>query len=76
MRPEGIRALWNARPFQPFRICPTDGKAYDIPPHDFVMVARTIIDIGVARNSANGIHDQIVRISPLHIVRVENLQAV
>jgi len=59
----------------PFRICLTDGKAYDVPHRDFVMIARTVIDIGVASNPAGGIYDQIVRVSPLHIVRIENLQA-
>jgi hypothetical protein len=75
MRPEDIRELRDAQPFVPFRICLTDGKAYDVPHRDFVMIARTVIDIGVARNPAGGIYDQIVRVLPLHIVRIENLQA-
>jgi hypothetical protein len=50
-------------------------EQYDVPHRDFVMIARTVIDIGVSRISDPGIYDQIVRISPLHIVRVENLQA-
>jgi len=75
MRPEDIRELRDAQPFVPFRICLTDGKAYDVPHRDFVMIARTVIDIGIASNPAGGIYDQIVRVSPLHIVRIENLQA-
>ena len=75
MRPEAIRELRDAQPFVPFRICLTDGKSYDVPHRDFVMVARTVIDIGIAADAASGIYDQIVRVSPLHIVRVENLQA-
>jgi hypothetical protein len=39
------------------------------------MIARNIIDVGIATNPAAGIYDQIVRILPLHIVRIENLQA-
>ena len=42
---------------------------------DFVMVAKTVIDIGIASNPGSGIYDQIVRVSPLHIVRIESLQA-
>jgi hypothetical protein len=38
------------------------------------MVSRSVIDIGIATNPASRIYDQIVRISPLHIVRVENLK--
>jgi hypothetical protein len=75
MRPEDIRELKDAQPFAPFRICLTDGKSYDVPHRDFVMVARNVIDIGIASSPGSGIYDQIVRISPLHIVRVENLQA-
>ena len=75
MRPEDIRELRDAHPFVPFRICLTDGKSYSVPHRDFVMIARTVIDIGVATNAGSGIYDQIVRVSPLHIVRIENLQA-
>ncbi len=75
MRPEDIRELRDAQPFAPFRICLTDGKSYDVPHRDFVMIARTVIDIGVSRRTDKGIYDEIVRISPLHIVRIENLQA-
>jgi hypothetical protein len=74
MRPEDIRELREAEPFVPFRICLTDGKSYDVPHRDFVMIARNVIDIGLARTTGEGIYDQIARISPLHIVRVENLQ--
>ncbi len=75
MRPEDIRELRDANPFVPFRICLTGGKTYDIPHRDFVMIARTVIDIGIATNPSSSVYDQIVRVSPLHIVRVENLQA-
>ena len=75
MRPEDIRELRDAQPFVPFRICLTDGKSYDVPHRDFVMIARTVIDIGIASSPSSGVYDQIVRVSPLHIVRVENLQA-
>ena len=75
MRPEDIRELKDAQPFLPFRICLADGKSYDVPHRDFVMIAKTVIDIGIARNAGSGIYDQIVRISPLHIVRIKNLQA-
>jgi hypothetical protein len=75
MRPEDIRELRDARPFAPFRICLTDGKSYEAPHRDFVMISRTVIGIGVSPQADAGIYDQIVRISPIHIVRIENLQA-
>ena len=57
------------------RICLTDGKAYDIPHRDFLMIARTVVDVGITTNPASRIYDQIVRVAPLRIVRIENLQA-
>jgi hypothetical protein len=75
MRPEDIRELLDAQPFVPFRICLTDGKSYEVPHRDFVMISRTVIDIGVSRQTDKSIYDNIVRVSPIHIVRVENLQA-
>ena len=75
MRPEDIRELRDAQPFAPFRVCLTDGKRYDVPHRDFVMIARTVIDIGVSSSPNGRIYDHITRVSPLHIVRIENLQA-
>ena len=75
MKPESIRELRDAQPFVPFRICLSDGKYYDVPHRDFLMIARDIIDVGVASDASTGIYDKIARISPLHIVRIENLQA-
>jgi hypothetical protein len=75
MRPEDLKTLRDAQPFVPFRICLTDGKSYEVPHRDFLMIARTVIDIGVASDPSGGIYDQIVRVAPLHIVRIENLKA-
>jgi hypothetical protein len=75
MKPEDIREMRDAEPFVPFRICLTDGRSYDVPHRDFLMIARNVFDVGVASKFGNGVYDQIVRIAPLHIVRVENLQA-
>ena len=75
MKPEEIREPCDANPFVPFRICLTDGNAYDVPHRDVVLVSRSVIDIGVTSNPTTRIYHQIVRTSPLHIVRIENLQA-
>jgi hypothetical protein len=75
MKPEDIKELRDAQPFVLFRICLSDGKHYDVPHRDFLMIARNIIDVGFASDVASGIYDKIVQISPLHIVRIENLQA-
>ena len=75
MRPEELRAIRDAEPFVPFRIFLTDGKSYDVPHRDFLMIARNLVDIGVPGDPGSGVYDRIVHISPLHVVRVEHLQA-
>ncbi len=75
MAPEDIWELRDAQPFVPFRICLTDGKSYDVPHREFVMISRTVIHIGVASQPNGGLYDQIIRVSPLRIVRVKSLQA-
>lgn len=74
MTPEDVEEFRDAQPFVPFRICLTDGKYYDVPRRSFLMIARHIISVGLTNNPGSGICDQI-GISPLHIVRIENLQA-
>jgi hypothetical protein len=67
-------AFMHLQPFVPSRICLTDGKSYRLPHRDFVLIARTVFDIGVSRHADHGVYNQVVRVPPLHIVRVENLQ--
>lgn len=71
MRPEDLRDLRDAEPFVPFRICLTDGKTYEVRHREFLMIGRTLIILGMASNPETGIYDQIIHISPLHIVRAE-----
>jgi hypothetical protein len=72
---EEIAKLIKAQPFVPFRICLTDGSGYDVMHPDFVLLAKSVIDVGIPSAKASPIADSIVRISPLHIVKIETLQA-
>ena len=76
MRPEDIKAVRDREPFVPFRIVFTDGKSFQIPHRDFLMISRHTLEIGVAREPGSAIPEEIVHASPLHVVRIEQMQAV
>ncbi len=69
-----IRDRMTAKPFQPFRICVSDGSAYDIENHDAAMVALNSVEIGVNRDP-NGVAERFVRCAFIRITRIEELQA-
>jgi hypothetical protein len=74
MRPEDLKALRDQQPFVPFRIVFTDGRSFDIPHRDFLMITKHTVEIALAPDAATGLPEKIVHGSPLHIVRVELLQ--
>ena len=71
---EQIRELLKTKPFRPFRLCLSDGSAYEITNHDMALVSRSAVEIGV-HPDPNGIVERFVRCAILHITRVEDLQA-
>ncbi len=75
MRLEDLKAIRDKEPFQPFRIVLTDGKGFEIPHRDFLIVTKHVIEIGLRGDIEIGIPEELVRCSPLHIVRVEPLTA-
>jgi len=76
MRPEDIKQFRDAQPFIPFRIVFTDGRTFDVPHPDHLFVARYTLEIGVDPNPTNGIPEETVHASPLHVVRIEILHPV
>ncbi len=74
MRPEDLKALRDQQPFVPFRIVFTDGRSFDIPHRDFLMITKHTLEIALAPDAETGVPEKIVHASPLHVVRVELLQ--
>ncbi len=74
MRIEEIANLLDNQPFIPFRLYLTDGSNYEIRHPEFILLTRYVIGIGILSNGHGRITDSIVRISPLHIVKIETLQ--
>ena len=71
MRAEDLRELLDVKPFVPIRLHLSDGKYYDIRHPELVLLARTVMDIGVARRVNGRVVDKIVRVALLHVVRAE-----
>ena len=71
MRPNDLLELLRLQSFQPFRICTTDNRNYDIRHPDQLIITRSKVVIGVG--GKNGVAEQIEHVSLLHVVRVEEL---
>lgn len=67
-----IRELLDAKPFQPFRICRSDGTYHDITHHDMAWVTRSTVEVGLNLD-ADGFAEYVVRCSILHITKLEDL---
>ena len=70
MRLEDIRAPIRAQPFQPIRVFVSDGSYYDVLHHDFMIVGKSQVTIGIARE-ASDFPEQNAYVDPLHITRIE-----
>ena len=70
MRPDDIRAHLHKQPFQPIRVFVSDGSSYDVVHHDFMLVSRTEVIIGLSA-SADELPDKKAYLDPVHITRIE-----
>jgi hypothetical protein len=75
MRPEDLLRLLRRKPFRPLRICTTDGGSFDVHHPEQVLVYRTRIEIGLDPEPGTGVWLRSEHVAPLHIARVEELEA-
>ncbi len=74
MRPDDILELLRAQPFEPFRICLTDGATYDIRHPDMAIVQRSRVTVAVpGPRGPDGPAERTVNCALLHITRTEAL---
>ncbi len=73
MRPEELRTLLRRRPFVPMRVHLTDGTTYDVRHPEMALLTRSTVEIGIEQEDGNGIADDVMYCSLVHIVRVQNL---
>lgn len=74
MGPEEVSEALKVRPFQPFRLHPTDGAAFDVRHPEAILPTRRVVVLGVGGDPASGVFDRAIQISLLHIVRIEPLE--
>jgi len=72
MSPHDVREFTLKRPFQPYRICTTDGRTYDIVHPDQALVLRSRVVIAVG--GRDGVGERTEHIALRHIVRIEELE--
>ncbi len=76
MRREQMLEVLRARPFRPFRMHVSDGKAYDIRHPEIVMVARTYALVGLLEPEKDlPAIEKHSMVDLLHITRLEGIDA-
>ena len=73
IRLEDVRELIDKRPFEPFRICMTDGRAYDITLPELCLPGRTKVHVAVPDPKARRLIMRVDQCARVHIVRFEPL---
>jgi hypothetical protein len=75
MAPEELLTVLRQRPFRPFRISLTDGRALDVRHPEMVLPGRRSAVIGLpAPGETEPLYDQRITVDLLHIVSLEPLQ--
>jgi len=64
-----LRRHVRRHPFVPFRIHLSDGSRYDIHHHDFMIVAKGVVEVGLSAGP-DEYPAQIISCDPLHITRI------
>lgn len=70
MTPETIRKHLLQHPFQPFRVCLSDGAAYEVRQPEMVLVLQREIIIALPKPGER-FPRHTVSCDPLHITRIE-----
>jgi hypothetical protein len=70
---EELSIALRQQPFQPFRVCLTDGQAYDIYHPEWCMPSKRLVIIGVVGHPSDPLFERRVYVDPFRIVRLEPL---
>lgn len=74
MAPNEITRLMDAAPFEPFRLCVSDGTTYDIDAPHRLLVGNRSVHLGLPSTPGERLVDRVVRIDLLHITQLIPLQ--
>ena len=72
MRPSEILVHVRRQPFEPFRVCVSDGSSYDVMHPEMILITvRTVV---IAQPpETDGVPESRVYCDPVHITRIELL---
>lgn len=74
MHTDELKVRMRRRPFQPFRICLTDGTSYEIHHPEMMIVGKRSAAIGVSGDSQASSYDALIEVDLFHIIRAEPLE--
>lgn len=74
MTAQQLRQRINERPFRPFRLTLSDGRAFDVPNHDVAFVKKNTIEVGTNLD-ADSWAQKYIECAILHITSVEDIPA-
>ncbi|MCG3130514.1 MAG: hypothetical protein FLDDKLPJ_01276 [Phycisphaerae bacterium] len=71
-----IVAELRAKPFAPFQIALSDGRAYDVVHPDQAMVTRGHVVLGIPPDAAenSGVFEDTVKLAILHVIEIRPLR--
>ena len=73
IRIDDVRERIDKKPFEPFRICMTDGRTYDVTHPELCLPARNTVYVGVPDARVRGAVMRVDQCAYVHIVRFEPL---
>ncbi len=74
MSPNQILEHFRREPFEPLRICLSDGSSYEVRHPEMALITRREIAVAVPSDKSP-LPERMVYCDPLHITRIEILDA-
>lgn len=74
MTPESIQKRLLQHPFQPFRICLSDGATYEVRQPEMALILEREVIVALPKPGQE-IARRAVSCDPLHITRIEPIEA-
>ncbi|MBI4660790.1 MAG: hypothetical protein HY735_18290 [Verrucomicrobia bacterium] len=74
MNAEEIQRIRKREPFVPFRLALKDGRKLEVSRRDLILVTKDSLSIGILIDPISGIPEQIIHISPLQVIGIEDLE--
>lgn len=69
--PADIRDFLTRRPFEPIRICLSDGRSFVVRHPDMCMVGRNTIQVGIPDPEDERLYARVAQCAILHITGIE-----